>query len=119
MTTTFTVPRVARPISEDMFADLGVPHVDLEPTGDGGLRVTVPVDLNAQAVLRGKVRLLTRSSDDEAKLVDALSALAANQAYLAVPAPTAGQAIAQVGELTQQVNRLIEWVGRDALGGSL
>lgn len=117
--TSFDVPRVARPISEDMFADLGVPHVDLEPTGGGGLRVTAPVDLNAHDVLRGKVRLLTRTSEDEARLVDALTALDANSAYLAIPNPTASQAIAQVSALTAQVTGLLEWVGRDALGGTL
>lgn len=117
--TTFTVPRTARPISEGMFADLGVPHVDFAPTADGGQQVTVPTTLTDAQVLRGKIRLLTSSAADEDALVQALGALTANNAYLAIASPTAAQAIPQVHALTAQMNGLLQFIGRDALGGTL
>lgn len=117
--TTFTVPRTRRPISEGMFADLGVPHVDFTPTADGGQQVTVPVTLTDAQVLRGKIRLLTATQYDEDALVAALGALTANTAYLAIASPTAAQAIPQVHALTAQMNGLIQLIAPDALGGTL
>lgn len=113
--TVFTVPRTARPIDEAMFADLGVPHVTFATLADGGQQVTVPATLTDAQVLRGKIRLLTSTATDEDALVQALGAMDANAAYLA-STPTTAQALAQVKALTAQVDGLMQFVGRDALG---
>lgn len=126
--TSFIVPRTARPISEDMFADLGIPHTDFEAI-DGGIQVTVPVDLTPDQVLRGRIRLLTSTAADEATLVSAVAAMATlvqiqaqAAAYAAIPAPTSAQAVAAttslasaIAQIAGDVHGLIEWVGRDAL----
>ena len=129
MSTVFTVPHVARPISEDMFADLGVPLVSFDTLADGSIQVTVPTDLTPDGILRGKIRLLTATASAEATLVAAVDALPALDqvradmlAYAAKPAPTDNEAIAQttkaasaIAQLAADVHGLIEWVGRDAL----
>lgn len=113
--TTFTVPRTARPITEDMFADLGVPLVSFTSSA-AGMTVTCPQVLTPANIIRGKIRLLTAGAADEATLVLALGALAADNTYLAGPDPTtiAGLA-AQTRANTAQVRALILWVGRDVL----
>lgn len=45
--------------------------------------------------------------NQQALLTKAANALAANHAYLAIPAPTQAQAVAQVAALTRQTNALI------------
>jgi ferric-dicitrate binding protein FerR (iron transport regulator) len=128
MTTVFVVPRVSRPLDEAMFADLGIPHVDLEAV-TGGIQVTVPIDLTPEQVLRGRIRLLTSNAADEATLVGAIDAMAVLDqiqaqaaAYAAIPAPTSAQAVAAtktlasaVAQIAGYVHALIEWDGRDAL----
>lgn len=110
MSTTFTVAGVARPISEDMFTDLGYPHVDFHALPDGSQQVTVDADLTADQVTRAKVRLLAVDGTAEALLWSAYQAWKANQAYLAVTAPTTAQALAQVRTLTQHLNGVLAYL---------
>lgn len=113
--TTFTVPSTARPIAEDMFADLGIPLVAFTATADGGVSVDAPVTLKAAQILRGRIRLLTASDGQEAMLVAAMVARDTDIAYQ-VGTHTTAQAVAQVKVLTAQVQALLEWVAKDALG---
>lgn len=57
--TTFTVPRTERPISETMFADLGIPLVTFTALPGGGQQVDVPSTITASAVSACRVRLMT------------------------------------------------------------
>lgn len=102
--TVFNVARPARPITENMFADLGHPEVAFDPLPGGGQKVTVPADLTADQIMRARCRLVSPDADREALLWQAYQAWKANKAFLAIDAPTADQAIAQVSALTAQVN---------------
>lgn len=106
--TVFTVTRPARPLAEDMFADLGYPHVDFTPLTDGGQQVTVDADLTPDQIVRARCRLASADADRETLLWTAYGAWKANKTYLALAAPTQAQAVAQVDALTAQINGVLE-----------
>lgn len=104
--TTITVPEVARPVADDMFADI----TDLPPAFDG---LTVTFDdaaspLTDLQVAQVRIRLATTGDDQETLFRQAYTALANNQAFLDVETPTTAQAVAQVKALTRQVDALVK-----------
>lgn len=114
--TTFRVRRTARPISPGMFADLGVPAASFAALPDGGQEVTVPETLTAQQVTVGRIRLMTATPDVEGTVTAAMTAVAGNAAFLALPSPSAAQSVAQVRALTRQVDAIIRLIVAEILG---
>ena len=89
--------------------DLGdiAPCESVSWSADGGLVLTFARDLtDAEAVAVG-IRCQATTAGEEALLLAAAQALAANDTYLGLSAPTTDDAAAQVRALTEQVNDLL------------
>jgi len=102
----YTIPVVARPISEDMFAAFGLATVAFTPNGQGVDVDTGTVTLTAAQEHAMRAYLASPDWIPGAVLSQALSDYQANAAYLA-GAQTNAQAVAQVAALTTQVQALL------------
>lgn len=109
MTTTVTVPVVARPIDPAMFADL-TPVEVLGFAGDNasGMTVTFAADLDAATAAAVRCRLVTADAATEQLYLQAVNAIANNLTFLNLGSPTAAQVLAQVQALTRQLDAVIK-----------
>lgn len=101
-----SVPRLARPIDRDSFADLtSVPVLRVITLTTGG---TVEFDGDVDAATRAEVaaRCSTPIDGDDLRAT-AAEALSRCETFLALPAPTSADAVAQIRLLTQVTMRLV------------
>ena len=131
---TYTVARIVRPFNRAMFADLGIPVVELnEQTVDGQIvyTVTCPDPLPPGALRAIRIRLMTRNADEE-RLVSAAFGMFAELgdirdralAYAAIASPTQAQVVAATQQLARgvaalavdlrQVVECVAWYAADA-----
>ena len=115
MSTTFTAIRVARPLTADMFTEFGFPVIAFAPGVPYGVQVDLVEDLSAAQVQRAKIRIATRNTEQEDRLVAGMNALGDLDTYLAISGPTNAQAISMVRTLALDVRALLRWVGKDVL----
>lgn len=120
MSTTFIVAIARRPLTENMFADLGYPSCTITPVQltahNMSYEFTVPETLTTAQILRARIRAGSRQVEHENLMIAMFNATKDLDDYLAIPAPTNAQAVAMVKTLAQDVRGLLRWVGKDAMG---
>lgn len=99
-----------RPLTLADFAGLSAPATAIGTNDNGDFTVTFDGDLTPleQAFVRRRVQSLSTAA--EAIREAAENAVANNQAFLALTTPTNAQVVAQVRDLTRQLNHVIRLV---------
>ena len=123
MATSFLAVQCKRPMSVDMFTDLGFPVITytpiVEPLGYNqymrGYQIDLVQNLTAAQIRRARMRLGTWTTTDEDTLVAAVGALTSLDTYIALPAPSAVEQTAMIKTLAIDVRALINWVCKDIL----
>lgn len=134
MATTFTVAIARRPLTEDMFADLGYPQVTITPVQltahNMSYQFDLVEDLTPAQILRARIRVGTRQAAHEAQMIAALNYdgtldtnIVSLDALIALGSRTNAQnsadikALAQITKSNAQgLKGLLRWVGKDAMG---
>ena len=115
MATTFSVPRVMRTLTTDMFTDLGFPTIAFTFLEPSGCQIDLTENLTAAQIQRAKIRIMTKDSVAEGLMLAIPNAVADVNTYLAIASPSNAQALAQVKLLAQDVKGILSWIGRDVL----
>lgn len=120
MATTFTVAIARRPLTEDMFADLGYPLVTITPVQISAHNMSYQFDLvedlTPAQIMRARIRVGTRQAAHEAQMVAALNYDQTLDTIIAYGSRTNAQNSADIKVLAQGLKGLLRWVGKDAMG---
>ncbi len=99
---------IGRNIDVDTFTDItATPVVSPPQWVDGGVSVEFAANLTDTELLQVRVRAATRDAAAELLMRQAWAAYQSNATFLALPAPTTAQALAQVAALTRQTQGII------------
>lgn len=103
-----SVPALSRPVDVDTFADITAKSVtSVSWNESGGLDIGFAVNLSTDEIRMVKIRCATADDAGEQLLRQAWTAFQNNADFLALPAPSTAQALAQVAALTRQVQAII------------
>lgn len=103
-----TVDDARRPLGRDSFIDITTKEcIHVGPGALGGFDAQFAVNLTTDEARQVKVRCLTPDAAAETVFRAAAAAYSSNETYLALPAPTTAQTLAQVTAATRQLQALI------------
>lgn len=105
--TSVRVHYAARLVTHELLADYGVPWVDYVADGNQGMTVLIPGLVSELDQMRVKLLLALPSWVPPATVNDIMTAYQTDEAYLALPAPSQTQAVAQVAALTRQMRQVL------------
>lgn len=102
-----TVRSIARPVDVDTFADITAKEVTSLQWIEDGLAIGFAVNLSADEVRLVRMRAASPDDATEQLLRQAWTAFQNNADFLALPAPSTAQALAQVAALTRQMQAIV------------
>lgn len=97
-----------RPVTDDEFSDLTtIPIIGMQWVEEGELEVEFESDLPDDVKSAVQQRMGSRNGNEETLRNQAVASLQNNRDFLALPAPTQAQTLAQVKALSRQMNGVL------------